>query len=242
MVGDVWAWAATHVGSVRHHNEDACQVGSWRSGRTGDSWSGPVTRAPLWAAVADGMGGHSHGATASSIVIDCIAELVTTQMGQAEIIEMVAEANVRVFEAMSRPGGRPAMGSTVVGFVATGHDGWIFNVGDSRAYLLANGRLHLASQDHTPQRSAGVRSHALTQSLGGTLTPRPLLPHVVPFNTSEVDAILLCSDGLTDMLGDEEILALLNQTTHERALELVDAALEAGGLDNVTAIVLNFRD
>ena len=242
MAGDAQAWAATHAGLVRHHNEDSCQVGSWRSGRDGDSWSGRLSNAPLWAAIADGMGGHRQGAAASSLVIDCIADRVTDRMVEGDILGMLAEANARVFQAMTGPGGRPAMGSTVVGLVSTGRHGWIFNVGDSRAYVLVGGRLLLATRDHTPSRGSGARSHALTQSLGGTLTPRPLQPHLMRLDLMTADAVLLCSDGLTDMVDDEELHALLRRRMDDPAHALVQAALDGGGCDNVTAVLLRLRD
>lgn len=239
MPDKVRAWAATHVGRVRRQNEDSCLVGAWRSRRGGGSWRGNVPNASLWAAVADGMGGHMRGEVASALVIDCIAELIGRVAGEDDIHQLLFEANTRLFQAMAAPGGSPAMGSTVVGFVAGARHGWIFNVGDSRAYVVAAGRLHRVSEDHTPGRSVtGVRSHALTQSLGGTLTPRPLTPHVVRLDLASIEAILLCSDGLTDMVEDEEIEALMLRVRDDPANALVEAALEAGGVDNVTVAVL----
>lgn len=232
-------WAATHPGRVRAHNEDSCQVGGWRATADASRWSGRVQREGLWAAIADGMGGHRQGALASAIVIDSLAEMVSPGVTEADVHRLVGEANGRMFLAMRSPEGSPAMGSTVVGLLATSRTGIVFNVGDSRGYLLASGQLQLVTRDHTPPRgSTGGRSHALTQSLGGTLTPRPLAPHVTRFDLASVDAILLCSDGLTDMVEDEEIEALLSRHRDDPADALVQAALDAGGADNITVVVV----
>lgn len=83
---------------------------------------------------------------------------------------------------------------------------------------------------------------ALTQSLGGTLTPRPLSPHVVRLELASTEAVLLCSDGLTDMVDDEEIEALMERAHDDPANALLEAALDAGGVDNVTVAVVRLRD
>lgn len=240
---DVRAWAATHAGLVRRQNEDSCQLGAWRSGPVDGSWRGAVPRASLWAAVADGMGGHRRGEVASALVIDCIADLVGNVAREDDVHQMLHHANMRLFQSMAMPGSSPAMGSTVVGFVAGPRHGWIFNVGDSRAYVVTAGRLHRVSQDHTPNRgAAGARSHALTQALGGTVSPRRLSPHVVRLDLASVEAVLLCSDGLTDMVEDEEILAIMERERDDPANALINAALDAGGVDNVTVAVVRLYD
>lgn len=237
------AWATTHAGLVRNHNEDSCQVASWRSSPEEASWRGSLAAERLWAAIADGMGGHRRGEVASSLVIDCISEMIDEVLDDTHIHQLIAQANMRLFHAMAAPGGSPAMGSTLVGMIATGQQGWIFNIGDSRAYLLTGEALHQVSVDHTPKHPAGGRrSHALTQSLGGTLTPIPLKAHVVGFDPRTVEAVLLCSDGLTDMVDDEEIEALLRRSPDDPAQALLEAALDAGGVDNVTIVVVHMTN
>ncbi|OWK32328.1 PP2C family protein-serine/threonine phosphatase [Sphingomonas mucosissima] len=237
------AWATTHAGLVRDRNEDSCQVASWRSSPAEANWRGSLATERLWAAVADGMGGHRRGELASSLVIDCIAEMIDEVSDDTDIHQLIAQANMRLFHAMAAPGGSPAMGSTVVGVVATGQRGWIFNVGDSRAYLLTGDEMQQVSVDHTPKLAAGDRrSHALTQSLGGTLTPIPLKAHVVSFDPRAVEAVLLCSDGLTDMVDDDEIEALVRRSPDDPAQALLGAALDAGGADNVTIVVVHMAN
>lgn len=236
------AWATTHVGLVRRHNEDDWQVAEWRSTPGAGSWHGSLSTSPVWAVVADGMGGHRRGEVASAIVVDCVAEFIGAVQDEGDIIRLLAEANMRVFQAMAAPNGSPAMGSTVVGMVVSGRKGWIFNVGDSRAYLVSGSELRRVSRDHTPDRpTSGARSHALTQSLGGTLSPVPLAPHITTFDPEVVDTVLLCSDGLTDMVEDDEIEALLQRSPDDPTRTLLDAALDAGGLDNVTIVVVRLK-
>jgi protein phosphatase len=188
------------------------------------------------------MGGHRRGEVASAIVVDCVAEFIGAVQDEDDIIRLLAEANMRVFHAMAAPNGSPAMGSTVVGMVVSSRKGWIFNVGDSRAYLMSGSELRRVSRDHTPDRpTSGARSHALTQSLGGTLSPVPLAPHITTFDPELVDTVLLCSDGLTDMVEDDEIEALLQRSPEDPTRTLLDAALDAGGLDNVTIVVVRLK-
>jgi protein phosphatase len=133
------------------------------------------------------------------------------------------------------------MGTTVVGAMLTGVDALVFNIGDSRAYSMRRNRLIQQSCDDTFDTSAKrpwPRSHALTQSLGGTLSRRPLQPHIKKLALTEEDQLLLCSDGLTDMLKEEEIVRLLVRNPENPAETLVAAALDAGGTDNVTTVVI----
>ena len=128
----------------------------------------------------------------------------------------------------------------MAGFRRAGGAVSVFNVGDSRVYLARDGGLSLLSVDDTLPRRAAGRSHALTQSLGGTSVPLPLHPHVVSVEPVAGDVLLVCTDGLTDMLGDAEIVASLLAGTANPAAALADAAVEAGGRDNVTVVVTEF--
>lgn len=169
-----------------------------------------------------------------------LTKLLPTAHTRECLIEAIQIANERVHEAMLAEGGRPAMGTTIVGALLLGTSCTFFNVGDSRAYILRGRVLTRHSVDHTPDagNASGVRSHALTQSLGGTLTSLWLNPHVKEVAVSPGDLILLCSDGLTDLVKESEIAALLLSGTRHPAAALVDAALSACGRDNVTVAVL----
>ena len=116
----------------------------------------------------------------------------------------------------------------------------VFNVGDSRVYILRGHRLELLSVDDTLPRRAPGRSNALTQSLGGTSQPVPLDPHVASIEPVAGDRLLICTDGLTDMLDEEAVCARLRAVTENPAAALADAAVDAGGRDNVTVVVAAF--
>jgi PPM family protein phosphatase len=152
-----------------------------------------------WVVIADGMGGHGAGEVASEVAVQSLAKLLPTVCTRERLIDAIQIANERLHKAMSVEGGSPAMGTTVVGILLRGNSCTFFNVGDSRAYILRGWVLTRHSVDHTPDagRVSGVRSHALTQSLGGTLTRRRLNPNVQEIAISPGDLILLCSDGLT---------------------------------------------
>ncbi len=122
---------------------------------------------------------------------------------------MLERAHESIFEEMFSDRGRPAMGSTTVAVSFRGGQALAFNIGDSRLYVVHEGAVVQQSVDDTLGRVArarGTRSHALTQSLGGTLGRLPLDPHVKRLAVSDQEQLLLCSDGLTDMLSDEERL------------------------------------
>lgn len=234
------AWAATHIGRVRPLNEDRCVVGDWRSHADNETWQGHLPAEKPWALLADGMGGHEAGEVASQIALDTVAHGLAKVRTEADIAHLLDAANLKVFEAMYGGGGRPAMGTTIVGAVQVARRTLIFNLGDSRAYSFAGGELAQLSRDHSlgADGSSRRRSPLLTQSLGGTVSRRPLLPSMTWLDANVASTLLLCSDGLTDTVEDEEIAALLKRHPSEPAAALVEAALDAGGTDNITVIVL----
>lgn len=241
MIIDRSVWTATHVGHVRSANEDLYLVGD-RIGRDPiEGWSGTLAGGRGWAVIADGMGGHEGGKIASRIVVEAIAGEIGHARGQADITSMIADANRRLFEEMYSGEGKPGMGTTIVGVLLFDQEALVFNVGDSRAYELRRGQMVQLSQDDTlnvDQSRRGVRSHALTQSLGGTTKPFALRPHIRRLPLEDHVGILLCSDGLSDMVQEDEIKLILSQNPTNPAEHLVAAALEAGGKDNVTVIVI----
>lgn len=232
-------WAATRVGLVRGVNEDRWRVGGVAGEAADGNWAGSLSAARPWTLVADGMGGHGAGDVASSIALDTLCRLLDRD-GSTDLRSAIAEANWAVFAAMDQPPGRRAMGTTVAGFRRTGQGLTVFNVGDSRVYALTRDGLQQLSVDDTLPRRISGRSHALTQSLGGTTLPLPLDPHVVSFVPAAGDRLLVCTDGLTDMLEDGEVLGRLRAGTANPAADLADAAVKAGGRDNVTVVVTEF--
>lgn len=232
-------WAATRLGLVRPTNEDRWRVGAHRPDGGDIDWSGAFPGEHPWALVADGMGGHGAGEVASAVALDALDGLLRT-CGTSDLNSAIWQANRAVFDAMPGPSGRQAMGTTVAGLCRDGQRLALFNVGDSRIYRLRRSRLELLSVDHTAARRGGLRSHALTQSLGGTSVPIPIRPHLAFEAPVPGDVFLLCTDGLTDMLRDGQLQSALEARSVNPAARLAEAAVEAGGRDNVTAVVIAF--
>jgi serine/threonine protein phosphatase PrpC len=244
MATDRQVWTATHVGRVRSANEDLYLVGNRIGQDPIESWSGTLPGGHGWAVIADGMGGHEGGRIASRIVVEAIAGSIDRARDEADVISMIANANRRLFEEMYSGEGIPGMGTTIVGVLFFDREALVFNVGDSRAYELRRGRLLQLSKDDTlsvDRGRTGRRSHALTQSLGGTTKPIALHPHIRRLPLEDHVGVLLCSDGLSDMVQDDAMSLILSQKPGDPADLLMAAALEAGGKDNVTVIVIGPR-
>jgi protein phosphatase len=215
--------------------------------------------------VADGMGGHSHGEIASRIAVEAIRDFVRSTADQDKTWPFVYDARLqrhsnrlkaairiahdKVLRAIRQDGSLHGMGTTVVGILVQDGIAAVAHVGDSRAYRLRDGRLELLTQDHTwvnEQVVAGylseeqARSHPLknvvTRALGGD---SEVAVDVREWEVQAGDLFLLCSDGLTTMLGDAEIVELLrSQSDLDLACRtLVRSANARGGFDNVTVLL-----
>jgi PPM family protein phosphatase len=233
----ITAGAGTHPGLVRSANEDS------------------MVTTPLFAAVADGMGGHAAGEVASRLAVECIAELAAQPAPRPDdVVEAIARANHRILEQGATHRELAGMGTTLsgIGLVdVAGTPQWIvFNVGDSRVYRYADRTLAQLSVDHSEvaellaagQLSADEardypRRNVVTRSLGSDPPPRP---DVWVFPPQPGERFLICSDGLTLELSDAQIAAVLEKYPDPptAARELIEHALAAGGRDNVTAIVV----
>ena len=231
--------AATDAGRIRCGNEDA---------------AGADLSLGLFV-VADGLGGHRAGEVASAVAVESLLASVRAAAGAAAekrgdvLLEAVADAHEAVRAAAQQPG-RNGMASTLVAAWISGLGCmWVVNVGDSRCYLLRDGRLAQLSVDHSaledlrragllPSNPADWPSRAeLTQVLGvGTVTPHAGRHHLLPR-----DQILLCSDGLTGMLTDGEIGQVIERLPEPQAAcdRLVQEANWRGGLDNTTVLVVD---
>jgi protein phosphatase len=234
-------WATTNVGLVRSRNEDSCCVGHWLCNGGDGNWSGQLDCALGWAVVADGMGGHDAGEAASESVIRTIIGLARDACSELDVARMLETVNERIYREMYDGHGRPAMGSTVVGVIFREQQAIIFNVGDSRLYVAEGGELKQESIDDTIIRTVEnrqIKTHALTQSLGGSYSRISVTPHIKTIPLKNGAGLVLCSDGLTDMLSDDEIAANLARRQPDPAQSLVSAALDAGGSDNITVVVV----
>lgn len=207
--------------------------------------------------VADGMGGHQAGEVASQIA----AEVVSHKIARRErsirqdfaktLADAIVDAHQTIRKEARKALTRQGMGSTVViAWRPPESDTlWLAHVGDSRAYLQRGGELIRLTEDHTvynqAKRAGLLGSDPLThpprsvlsQALGASDVIAPEITRIEP---QPDDRLLLCSDGLTDMLTDEQIRDLLGMTNslEEACSRLVQAALDHGGKDNVSVVVL----
>ncbi|MDT3686256.1 MAG: protein phosphatase 2C domain-containing protein [Pseudorhodoplanes sp.] len=232
--------AFTHRGRVRAQNEDTIVVGGWVSPAEMDAprtFRHPIS-APLLCAVADGMGGHLAGEVASRHVGRRLADtgeyLVTAQRLRATL----SRVNNELYEMMEKDQDLAGMGTTVAGLVLARPLLWV-NIGDSRIYRAGEDGLSQLSIDDTPP---GPRTGRITQSLGAGDPDWPLHPHFGEEALSVPARFLLCSDGLTDTLSDEEIADCLALPDGEAVLQLFDHAMRAGGTDNVSIVLVRVEE
>jgi len=228
--------AVSHRGLVREANEDAVGIDGWvLTGQEAGPLSLVLAPRPegVTVAVADGMGGHRGGAEASR---HALAVLLAMGADLREALWAAAEA------LRARSGEDPAlrgMGTTVVGLrVLPDGNATVFNVGDSRAYRLVEGYLGQLSIDDRPAPATPENRGVVTQSLGGDRVVA-LDPHLHEVRLVPGDRLLLCSDGLHDMVPDDAIAECLRLPALEAAAALLTAALEAGGQDNVSLAVVD---
>lgn len=203
------------------------------------------TEIGLWA-VADGMGGHRDGDVASRMVCDALVELVpvaSLELMIAAVQEHLQAVNAHLQHAATRIINPVQSGSTVVVLLARGDQCAILWAGDSRVYRLRNDEFTQLTQDHNWAAGGGEaddpQANAITRAVGGE---EVLVLDVYRDRVKAGDRFLLCSDGLTREVPDTRIATLLAQSSIEHcAHELVSAALNASGSDNVSVIVVEAR-
>ncbi|NIS82710.1 MAG: hypothetical protein GTO14_21480 [Anaerolineales bacterium] len=252
--------AYSHPGETRTNNEDRYSVTAYRMERS------PTPA--LLAVVADGIGGHRAGEVASEMTVDTVVQSLSRSDGHQpvkQLIDAVTEANRAVFHASRSDRDHQGMGSTVSIAWVIGTHLYTASVGDSRIYMLRQGNLQQISIDHTwvqeaikheiiqpDQARDHPQAHVLRRHIGGKEEVEPDLRLRLAENESdeksesnqglqllEGDRILLCSDGLTDLVEDEEIQETLNQEPAIDAVaSLIDLARERGGFDNITLVIL----
>lgn len=225
----------TDVGLVREHNEDSLLV------------------APPLFVVCDGMGGHEAGEVASEMAIRTMENLADSIKDSQSMISAVEAANLNVIKAPRQGIGREGMGTTMTAAKVTGERVMIAQVGDSRAYLLHNGRIQQLTRDHSLMADliesgqiteAEARFHPNRSVITRAIGSDPYMqPDIYELNLSSGDRLLLCSDGLNAMLDDYQIEEILRDVTDPQTCAdmLVSAARNAGGYDNITTIVVDIE-
>ncbi|MFF2484119.1 Stp1/IreP family PP2C-type Ser/Thr phosphatase [Paenibacillus sp. NPDC058071] len=236
------------VGRVRQINEDR-------------NWAGTLVNGVTVAIVADGMGGHKAGDVASQLAVNGFREAIengagkeglTVEEGKMLIRQAIVKANDIVYDMASRNEQYSNMGTTIVSALVIGDEAVIGHIGDSRVYHIdADGIVQL-TDDHTlvnelvksgqvSQEEAAhhPRRNVITRAVG---TDAEIEVDVLSKALEEGDVLLLCSDGLTNMVGDDELQRIVtddSRTLDGKADRLIELALNAGGDDNITVVLLH---
>jgi protein phosphatase len=238
----------SHPGRVREKNEDGYLI--WQEG------------ALSLFAVADGMGGHAAGEVASTLALETVKQSLIEQrltlqekVGEGCAIEpylaeILTAANDKILLAGGNGTECVGMGTTLTLLFAVSGQAWIGHIGDSRAYLLRQGRLEMLTEDHTlvsqlarsgqiseEEKKSHPQRHILTQALGTEHAPSY---DIQKFLLQAGDLFLLCTDGLYGLVDDEELLFELQAADPPEVIleRLVEQANERGGIDNITAILV----
>jgi PPM family protein phosphatase len=238
----------THRGTVRENNEDCIAVGFWVTQETMEAARGfdHALDQPLGCIVADGMGGHNDGERASLLVARSLARRLST-LGPTSISASVRAVNAELFGQLREHPEWAGMGSTAVGLAAHETKLGIFNVGDSRAYKVAQSGLMQLSVDDSLQPnwkagSGAERSTQLLQCFGGRATFTDIEPHVVLEPCVAGSTYLLCCDGLYETLTEAHMAGLIGEDLQASAEALLRAALEKKARDNVTVALVRVAD
>lgn len=233
----------TDPGKVRDHNEDSVIIVKNKNNE-------------LLLAVADGMGGHKDGEVASSIAISHIGKRFAeiSSIGNKEdaiawIKDIVSEANVGIYKYTAEHPESVGMGTTLVLAVLTSEFLLFGNIGDSSGYVIKNQKLHKITTDHTLVNLL-VKSGELTPEEAKDHPRKNVLMRALGANTTvemdifaietDIDGIFLCSDGLTNMLNDEQIITVLNEegALEDKIKKLIMKSNNRGGNDNISIACL----
>ncbi|MFZ6027513.1 MAG: PP2C family protein-serine/threonine phosphatase [Chloroflexota bacterium] len=245
LLAEIEASGLSIVGPVREDNQDAILL---------PDESIPQPAGSLFA-VADGMGGYTHGAIASALALETLFTALQqspNQKPEKALRRGIEAANLNIFKAAQNLGvGR--MGTTLTAAYICGSSLYLAHVGDSRAYLMRQGKISCLTNDHTLVGDmvrarliapAKVRTHAqrsiLTRALGLAMF---IQPDVEQFKLEAGDRLILCSDGVWSALQDEEIAQIAGQKARAETLgqALVDQAVAHETDDNCSAVVMHVQ-
>lgn len=233
--------SATSVGKIRALNEDAFYVA-------------PLAKNSLLAVVADGMGGHNAGEVASNEAINVIRDVATENEHEAKevLIEALNSANSTVYKMSQDKMSLSGMGTTITACLVSDKKVTAAQVGDSRLYLIRDDKIIQVTKDHSLVEMLiengtitrdDARNHpqknVITRAIG---TDSSVEADIYEFSIENGDILLLCSDGLVNMVEDEKILSIIKKTRkfEQTADKLIHEAENAGGNDNITVILIKF--
>ena len=234
----------THVGMVRAKNEDTYRYGVLDDGT-------------VWALVCDGMGGVHGGQLASAIAADMVSEKIKKCYNPAMsvsslehlLLSSIATANVIVYDRGDVDVSLKGMGTTIVAAVVKGNEACIAHVGDSRAYITDGKEIKQITKDHSlvqemydsgkitfEEFESHPQKNIITRAMGVNEEVE------IDFNfvcVNENEAIILCSDGLSGLVDEKEMLRIYCETELEQLADrYIEAANKAGGKDNITVVVM----
>jgi PPM family protein phosphatase len=231
------------------------QVGVTDVGRQRSANEDSLVIAPPFFAVADGMGGAKAGEVASAAAIEVFeGEAASSEAAESQLARIVREANRRIHALAVSDESFRGMGTTLTAAKITGDQVSLAHVGDSRAYLLRNGELEQLTRDHSLvaelERSGQITPEAAEHHPQRSIITRALGPEPdVEVDTYTIagrdgDLFMICSDGLTSMISDEEVSSILRSAAglDDAAEALVRAANQSGGRDNITVVLFRLGE
>ena len=233
----------SHVGRIRTVNQDAFD-------RFDDAERGEILLV-----VADGLGGHRAGEVASKMAVGTLGKLCFEGDGKPEerLSTAIERANAEIHKLAGRDSMLRGMGTTLVALLLAGDAAFVAHAGDSRLYRLRDGEFRALTEDHSVVallvRNGSISPEEARDHPKRNQIMRALGVHdeiefeLAPVDVASGDTYLLCSDGLHSMLPDDDLRTLAERAPdpHTGVAWLVDAANQAGGIDNVTAMMLQVR-
>lgn len=229
--------AFTDVGLLRKRNEDAVLVAGWQC----QAHDGSVAtmhfdpEPPFVCAVADGMGGHAGGDLASRVALSLIGQVSPGWRSAQDVSSALEMVNEQV-RAVGAGNDLVGLGTTVAGLCVLADELIAFNVGDSRIYSITGGSVEQMSVDDSVFDATGRPTNIITQSLG---QPGPVGPHVLTL-ALQSGTYLMCSDGVSGMMSDDELAAAVQQPDLDGcAARIIETTRANGAEDNFTFLIVD---
>ncbi len=245
----MYGYGGSHVGKVRLNNEDSIFVSNDATGSLDNLYI-----------VADGMGGHKAGQIASATAIESfVADVKKNESSSDEALDImigaVSAANNAVYRLSREYEEYSNMGTTLVACTVKGSTAYAAHVGDSRLYRISEGNICQVTNDHSYVAEM-VRAGKMTEAEAKVHPQRSCITRAVGTDSSvrvdgliikdikEKDKLLLCSDGLSNMLSSEDILNICSEgkSPKQRVNSLIEKANERGGLDNISAVLIDMEE
>ncbi|MEW6732013.1 MAG: Stp1/IreP family PP2C-type Ser/Thr phosphatase [Acidobacteriota bacterium] len=256
---DIELFASTDVGRVRKNNEDnflVAHLGLGISGLSEEIKRHKVSPQGTLLLVSDGMGGAQAGEVASQMAVDCLYQRLRQQYlveeTETRLLAAIKETNLAIRQAARTSSRQTGMGATLTALIVTGNKAYIAAVGDSRAYVVRAGTITQLTKDQSmvqrlidqglitaKQATRHPSRNIILQALG---SQRKVNVALTIFELCQNDILLLCTDGLTSKVADEEIkdIILGSISVESACCNLIETANRQGGDDNITVVIAKF--